>query len=111
MKQLRILVFSAAFGNGHIRAAEAVIEGIRIKEPFAKIIHLDIGDFLSKRLNNVVKNLYMELIKHTPKLWGKFYYKTAKLQPESRIQRFLNQLGRSDLLQLASELRMKQKIG
>ena len=99
MKQLRILVFSAGFGNGHFRAAEAVIEGIRIKEPFAKIIHLDFGDFLSKRFNTMAKNLYIEMIKHTPKLWGRFYYKTAKLlQPESMIQRFLNQLGRSDFL-------------
>jgi len=98
LKQLRILVFSAAFGNGHFRAAEAVIEGIRIKEPSAIITHLDFGDFLSKRLNTMVKNLYMEMIKHTPKLWGRFYYKTAKLQPESMLQRFLKQLGRGDFL-------------
>jgi len=98
LKQLRILVFSAAFGNGHFRAAEAVIEGIRLKEPFAEIIHLDFGDFLSKRLNTVAKSLYMEMIKHTPRLWGRFYDKTAKLQPKSVIQRFLNQLGRSDFL-------------
>ena len=98
MKQLRILLFSAGFGNGHFRAAEAVIEGIRIKEPHAEIIHLDFGDFLSKRFNAMAKNLYIEVIKHTPKLWGKFYYKTAKFQPNSRIQRFLKQLGRSDFL-------------
>jgi len=98
LKKLRVLVFSAAFGNGHLRAAEAVIEGIRSKEPYASIIHLDFGDFLSKRFNTMAKNVYLELIKHTPKLWGKFYYKTAKLQPESKIQRFLTQLGRSDFL-------------
>ena len=98
MKQLRILVFSAGFGNGHFRAAEAVIEGLRIKEPSAEIIHLDFGDFISKRFNTVAKNLYIEMIKYTPKLWGKFYYKTAKFQPDSKIQRFLKQLGRSDFL-------------
>lgn len=98
MKQLRILVFSAAFGNGHFRAAEAVIEGIRLKEPSAEIIHLDFGDFLSKRLNTVAKSLYMEMIKHTPRLWGRFYARTAKLKPKSIMQRFLNQLGRSDFL-------------
>lgn len=98
MKQLRILVFSAGFGNGHLRAAEAVIEGIRIKEPYAEITHLDFGDLLSKRFNTMAKNVYIEMIKHTPKLWGKFYYKTDKLQPESMIQRFLKQLGRSDFL-------------
>ncbi|MDR3601197.1 MAG: glycosyltransferase [Desulfosporosinus sp.] len=103
MKQLRILVFSATFGNGHFRAAEAVIEGIRNKEPFAKIIHLDFGDFLSRRFNTMAKNVYIEMIKHTPNLWGKFYYKTAKLQPESMIQCFLNKLGRSDFLKYIQE--------
>ena len=98
MKHLRFLVFSAGFGNGHFRAAEAVIEGLRIKEPYAEIIHLDFGDFLSKRFNLVAKNIYMEMIKHTPRLWGKFYYKTDKLQPESMIQRFLKHLGRSNFL-------------
>ncbi|MHB8072753.1 MGDG synthase family glycosyltransferase [Desulfosporosinus fructosivorans] len=98
MKSLRILVFSATFGNGHLRAAEAIIEGIRLKDPFAEIIHLDFGDFLSKRLNTMAKSLYMEMIKHTPRLWGQFYAKTAKLHPKSIMQRFLNQLGRSDFL-------------
>ena len=98
MKQLRILVFSAAFGNGHFRAAEAIIEGIRLKEPLAEIIHLDFGDFLSKRLNTMAKSIYMEMIRYTPRLWGQFYKKTAKLHPKSIMQRFLNQLGRSDFL-------------
>ena len=98
LKQLRVLVFSATFGNGHLRAAEAVIEGIRIKEPSAEIIHLDFGDFLNKRVNAMVKNVYLEMIKRTPKLWGRLYYKTSKVQPRSMMQRFLNQLGRNDFL-------------
>ncbi|MDP4159445.1 MAG: glycosyltransferase [Bacillota bacterium] len=98
MKKLRVLVFSATFGNGHLRAAEAVIEGIRIKDPSAEIIHLDFGDFLSKRINSMVKNVYLEMIKRTPKLWGRLYYKTSKVQPRSMMQRFLNQFGRNDFL-------------
>ncbi|MDR3602022.1 MAG: glycosyltransferase [Desulfosporosinus sp.] len=98
MKQLKVLVFSATFGNGHLRAAEAVIEGIRSKEPSAKIIHLDFGDFLNKRVNTIIKIIYSEMIKHVPKLWGKLYYKTSKVQPQSISQRFLNlnRLGRRD---------------
>ncbi|TGE33979.1 glycosyltransferase [Desulfosporosinus sp. Sb-LF] len=98
MKQLKVLVFSASFGNGHKRAAEAVIEGIRIKEPSAKIIHLDFGDFLGRRSNTIIKNIYSEMIKHIPKLWGRLYYKTAKVQPQSMGQRLLNQLGRRNFL-------------
>jgi len=98
LKRLRVLVFSAGFGNGHLRAAEATIEGLRDKAPDTEIIHLDFGDFLSKRVNTMAKNLYLEMIKHTPKLWAKIYNITDKLEPESVIQRFLKQLGRSDFL-------------
>jgi processive 1,2-diacylglycerol beta-glucosyltransferase len=98
LNQLRVLVFSAAFGNGHLRAAEAIIEGILIKHPSAKIIHLDFGDFLNQRINTIIKNIYSEIIKYIPKLWGRLYYKTAKVQPQSKSQHFLNQLGRSEFL-------------
>lgn len=98
MKQLRVLVFSAAFGNGHSRAAEAVIEGILIKHPTAKIIHLDFGDFLNQRINSVIKYVYSEIIKYIPKVWGKFYYKTAKVHLRPKSQHFLSRLGRSEFL-------------
>ena len=104
MNQLKFLVFSAAFGNGHKRAAEAVIEEIQRRNPGAAVTHLDFGDVLSKRFNAMAKKLYIELIKHSPKLWGKFYYQTSKLSPNSRIQGFLNQLGRSDFLKYIKEL-------
>jgi len=98
LKQLRVLVFSAAFGNGHLRAAQAVIEGILIKHPSAEIIHLDFGDFLNQRINTVIKNVYSEIIKYVPKLWGRLYYETGKVQPRSKSQHFLNQLGRREFL-------------
>jgi len=98
LKQLKVLVFSATFGNGHMRAAEAVIEGILVKYPSAKIIHLDFGDFLNHRINTIIKNIYGEVIKYIPKLWGRLYYKTAKVQPRSKSQHFLTQLGRSEFL-------------
>jgi len=98
LQQLRVLVFSAAFGNGHLRAAEAIIEGILLKHPSAKIIHLDFGDFLNQPLNTLIKSGYSKLIKYIPKLWGKFYYKTAEVQPRSRSQHLLNQLGRRQYL-------------
>jgi len=98
LKKLKVLVFSASFGNGHLRAAEAVIEGIRIREPSAIIMHLDFGDFLSKPINTMIKNIYGEIINHIPKLWGRFYYKTSMVQPRSRSQRFLNKLGQNEFL-------------
>lgn len=104
MDRLSVLVFSASFGAGHVRAAEAIIEELRIKEPNVKITHLDFGAFLSKTFNSVVKNTYIELIKHTPKLWGKFYYRTSKIPPDSVFQRFLNGLGRREFVKYIQRL-------
>ena len=98
MEHLSVLIFSASFGAGHVRAAEAIIEVLRSKEPDVEITHLDFGAFLSKTFNSVIKNTYIELIKHTPKLWGKFYYRTSKIPPDSLFQRFLNGLGRREFV-------------
>lgn len=104
MEQLSVLIFSATFGAGHMRAAEAIIEALRAKDPNVKITHLDFGAFLSKTFNSVIKNTYIELIKHTPKLWGKFYYRTSKIPPDSVFQRFLNGLGRREFVKLIQAL-------
>lgn len=103
VENLKVLVFSASFGNGHLRAAEAIIEGIRIKEPSAKITHLDFGDFLNKPINTIVKGVYGEIIKYVPKLWGRFYYKTAQVQPKSMSQHLLSRLGRGNFLNYIKE--------
>lgn len=105
MKKLRVLIFSATFGAGHVRAAEAIFEAIRAKEPSSEIIHLDFGEFLNKTINTVIKSTYIELIKHTPKLWGKFYYRTSRISHQSVFQRFLNRLGRREFLEYINSLR------
>ncbi len=104
MKESRILIFSATFGAGHISAAEALIAVLQVKKPSAHIIHLDFGEFLGKTFNKVVKSTYLEMIKHTPKLWGKFYYHTSKIPAHSAFQRFLNKLGRSKFLECVNLL-------
>lgn len=105
MEQLRVLVFSAAYGNGHFRAAEAIIEGILIEEPSAAITHLDFADFLNKPVNTIIKSVYGEIIKHVPKLWGEMYYKTSQVQPKSFSQHLLSRLGRSRFLNYIQELK------
>ncbi len=105
MKRLRVLIFSATFGAGHVRAAQAMIEAIYSKVPDAEVTHLDFGAVLSKTFNKVIKNTYIEVIKHTPRLWGKFYYRTAKIQHDSVFQRLINGLGRKDFLRYIENFR------
>jgi len=95
MNDPRILVFSATFGDGHVRAANALIESIYEVHPNAQIAHIDAMAMLNKQFNIVLKDFYLGIIKRTPKLWGDFYYGTAGLAPDSRFQRLLNNLGQS----------------
>ncbi|MHB8077380.1 MGDG synthase family glycosyltransferase [Desulfosporosinus fructosivorans] len=104
MKQLKVLIFSASFGAGHVRAAEAIIEVLRSKEPRTEITHKDFGAFLNKTFNSVIKSTYIELIKHTPKLWGEFYYRTSKIGTNSVFQRFLNSLGGHEFEKLIHDI-------
>lgn len=100
VSSMRILVLSANYGAGHVKAAEAVIESLYSKVTNIEISHLDFSAFLGKPLNSVVENTYIEMIKHTPKLWGKFYYRTSSINSNSLIQRLLNGLGKKEFVKL-----------
>ena len=95
MNDPRILVYSAKFGDGHLRAAYALIESIYEVYPHAEIAHLDAVEMLNKQFNTILKDFYLGMIKRTPKLWGDFYYGTSSLSPDSAYQRLLNNLGQS----------------
>jgi len=98
MKKPRILVFSASFGAGHTRAAEAVIEAITNKCPNAEISHLDCWAILSRKLTSIAKDFYIGMLKHTPKLWGEVYYGTAKNSPDSIFHRVFDTTGKTKYL-------------
>lgn len=95
MKPLRILIFSASFGAGHLKAAEAMIETIKSLEPTAEIIHEDFMTLINSTLNHWVQASYIKLIKRAPEIWGRFYNRTQQISEESLLQRFLNTLGRT----------------
>ena len=93
MNDPRILVFSAKFGNGHLRAAQALIESIYEIYPQAEVAHLDAVEMLNKRFNTVLKDIYLGMIKRTPRLWGGFYNGTAGISPDAGLNRLINNVG------------------
>lgn len=105
MKSSRVLVFSASFGAGHVKAAEALIETLKDNEPSIKIIHEDSVALINKHLNFFLCGLYIKLMKRAPKVWGKFYKQTQELSYYSPFQRFLNTFGRSQLVTYMSRLK------
>ncbi|AFM41724.1 UDP-N-acetylglucosamine:LPS N-acetylglucosamine transferase [Desulfosporosinus acidiphilus SJ4] len=97
MKPIRLLIFSATFGAGHVKAAEALIESIKSFQPSVEIIHEDSVGKFNKYLNYFLCKLYITMMKRAPKLWGMFYKQTQEIAEDSLFQRFLNSFGRSQL--------------
>ena len=98
LKPSRVLVFSATFGAGHVKAAEALIETIKNIKPSVEIMHEDSVAMLNKNMNYFLCALYITLMKRAPKVWGVFYKQTQELSEDSLIQRFLNTLGRGQFV-------------
>jgi processive 1,2-diacylglycerol beta-glucosyltransferase len=105
MNELRILIFSATFGAGHIRAAEALSDSIYQIYPNVKITHLDFGDMLNKKFNAVLKKTYLGMIKYTPKLWGAIYYGLAKIPTNSELRRMIHSVGQKQYLQCINSVK------
>ncbi|MEN6351757.1 MAG: glycosyltransferase [Syntrophomonas sp.] len=94
----KILIFSASFGAGHIRAAQALSEAIILQNPSAQIVHMDFGAMLNKYFYILLKDFYISMLKHTPRVWGSFYYSTSRISQRSVVQRFLNSMGQTEYL-------------
>lgn len=104
MRPLRVLVFSATYGAGHVKAAEALIAALRMNEPSAEIIHEDAIALISRVLNQLLRSSYIGVIKHAPKIWGKYYHRTQEIANDSLIQRFLNTFGRRQFINYIRDL-------
>lgn len=104
-RPLKILVFYASFGAGHIRAAEALARAVAEYEPAVEIDDEDFLDLYNKALNRFIKNTYIRLIKRAPKIWGTFYKSTRDLSYDSRFQRLINRIGHKQLIEYIHSLK------
>src|SRR6516164_8732877 len=72
-KPPRILVLSASVGAGHLRAAEAVEQALRITVPDATVKNVDILDMTNRLFRRMYGKFYLDLINQAPHVLGYFY--------------------------------------
>lgn len=104
MRPLRVLVFSATYGAGHIMAAEALIQALKVIKPSVEVIHEDFMGLYNNAVNRIIKSSYISMIKRVPKLWGAFYQSTKNLSHDSLFQRLINNIGRKQLTEYIDSL-------
>ncbi len=69
----RILVLSASVGAGHLRAAQAVENALRILDPEASVENFDVLDFTNAAFRRMYAKSYLDLVNRAPHALGYFY--------------------------------------
>lgn len=126
---MNILFLSVSNGEGHIKAAEAINEFLKLKYPESRTVIIDALQFTSPMVNKLVKGLYFNTLKNNPGLYGIVYKmsetdrnlvtfsrKVNKLL-SNRLASFTNRFSPSVIvcthafaLQMASSLKQAGKI-
>ena len=68
------LIMAASIGSGHIKAAEAIAEELKIKNPQASITIIDFSDWGISWITAFMKSVYLTMLKVVPKIYD-FLYK------------------------------------
>lgn len=72
----KILIFSASIGNGHNQAAKAMQESLAENGYTSMII--DTLEYISPTFHKILLESYMNLLKLSPKMWGRIYHNTER---------------------------------
>ncbi|WP_026582683.1 MGDG synthase family glycosyltransferase [Bacillus sp. J33] len=69
----KVLILSEAIGNGHTRAAEALVQGISHLDPSIHTKILEVGRSLHPITSKLLVNSYLKMVILCPSLWRKMY--------------------------------------
>jgi len=69
----KILILTAAFGDGHNTAARNIRDALEHICDDVKVEVLDLFDATYGAFNTLAKNTYLGMVQYAPRLWGGFY--------------------------------------
>ena len=89
-KQKHLLILSAPMGSGHIRAAKALDEWVKLKYPQLKITNINVEEYISSFFKFIYIGLYIIFNNNFSFLWSLVYYNTDTSPGDSWMEIFLN---------------------
>ncbi|KKP93008.1 MAG: Monogalactosyldiacylglycerol synthase [Parcubacteria group bacterium GW2011_GWA1_36_12] len=69
----KVLIISASFGSGHVKAAEAVKKALIIRDSTIKVESIDALDYSDAVFKKVLPSLYLNIVNKFPWVWGYIY--------------------------------------
>jgi processive 1,2-diacylglycerol beta-glucosyltransferase len=101
MSSSRILVLSVSAGNGHVRAAQALVATAEQQWPGCSAVHVDAMAHVAPGFRKVYTDWYIQLVNRAPEVWSYLHQKsdsTPHTATSQRLRRGIERLSTTALL-------------
>jgi len=100
-----VLVLTATYGDGHLRAAQALAAAIGRLDPDRPVRVVDFFEHVSPTVNRIARRAYVGSVRRVPSLYGRWYNATRAIPETSLVQRRLDHYRVGGLRRLVDEVR------
>ncbi len=100
-----VLMLTATYGEGHVRAAQALAAAVERLDPGRPVRIVDYFEYVSPAMNRLARRLYVGSVRRVPLLYGKWYNATRAIPEDSLIQRTLDHYRVDSLRRLLDDTR------
>lgn len=97
---MKILILTVSAGAGHIKAAEAISEQMKLKYPDSNIMIVDTYKYISPLLDRIIVGGYLSILRMTPKIYDKYYSLSEPVGSRYNFGSILNRFLAIKLLEL-----------
>ena len=105
-----LLVLSVSAGNGHVRAAQALVEAAAQRTPPVRALHIDAMAHTSAAFRKLYTDWYIQLVNRAPDVWAYLHHKadaTPQHAPTMRLRRGIERVSTLALLREVRRLQPK----
>lgn len=99
----KLLILTGSLGDGHNKAAQAILEATRFYRPDADVKVVDFLEWTHPYLHGVGKYCYMQWVKSLPSLYGFLYRKTREDNTFSHMFKRMKSFSTDRMLALLQE--------
>lgn len=100
----RVLILSAAFGAGHVKAAEALKGALLELVPGGEVVVVDFLRYFNQYVARVAERAYITATRRVPKAY-EFLYEYEEQRPFTQMKRLQSSIGVIKLARLVDEVR------
>ncbi|MDA7417642.1 glycosyltransferase [Xenophilus arseniciresistens] len=104
----KLLTLSVSAGNGHVRAAQALVATAEQDWPGCSAVHIDAMAHVAAGFRKVYTDWYLHLVNRAPELWSYLHAKTDSTPHSATAQRLRRGIERLSATALLRELRREK---